>query len=119
VKEEWIVLGALSLLTLMWWEYIHHKPTLSIDPKRVNDEDRRAHRTSLYEDVEYRNRVKQRMTEGKACQLKPLYDRPVLLAKAAAEKAGAEAEKSVLKKRQRRRGKNGVTVLAMPMRKEG
>jgi hypothetical protein len=78
MRPAWIA-AAVVVPILARWLWLDRRPPLFIDLKRVNDEDRRAHHVALYEDVEYRNRVKRRMTEGKDCPLKPLYDRPAIL----------------------------------------
>jgi hypothetical protein len=61
---------------LEWWD-----PPLRISFRRINVEDCDDRRKTLYEDVEYRARVKRRMLEGSACRLKPLVDRHEFLRK--------------------------------------
>jgi hypothetical protein len=47
---------------------------MRIDPKRINEQDRRDRRRGLYDDVEFRQRVKDRMRDGKKCPHPPWYD---------------------------------------------
>jgi hypothetical protein len=61
------------------WHCLGFGSELSIDLRRVNAELRRAPLVGFEDDVVYRERVKQRMREGKACTHPPLIDRNNLL----------------------------------------
>jgi hypothetical protein len=71
----WFVAVLVSLPLARWFTVWISKPKdLYIDLRRINDEDRAAHRKELYGDIEYRNRVKKRMLEGLTMdQMAPLY----------------------------------------------
>ncbi len=61
----------------LWWMvadlFQRKEPDLFINLRRVNQEDCRIRRLGLEDDVDYRDRVKKRMTEGAKCDLPPLY----------------------------------------------
>jgi hypothetical protein len=61
-------------LARWFFGWLNKPKDLYIDLRRINDEDRAAHRKELYGDIEYRNRVKKRMLEGLTMdQMAPLY----------------------------------------------
>src|SRR5262249_58507445 len=75
------------------WPFGKAEPPLMIDMKRVNVELRKEALAELAEDVVYRERVKQRIREGKGCAHPPLVDRKrVLQFAAAAREARLSAE---------------------------
>src|SRR5262245_38320292 len=59
--------------------HVGPEPELTIDLKRVNAELRKADTLGLEDDVDYRERGKQRIREGARCTLPPLIDRPKVL----------------------------------------
>jgi hypothetical protein len=68
---------------LQWLRKAFRERTLEIDPKRINDEERREKRVELYADVEYRKKVMKRMMKGlTAAQMPPLIDRDQVLREA-------------------------------------
>ena len=48
---------------------------MRIDPKRINEQDRRDRRRGLYDDVEFRRRVADRMRDGVKCPHPPWFDK--------------------------------------------
>jgi hypothetical protein len=61
------------------WRWGFSEPPLLIDMKRVNVELRKEALVGLDDDVDYRNRVKQRIREGAGCGYPPLIDRKKVL----------------------------------------
>jgi len=61
------------------FSFVNDEPDLVIDMKRVNLELRREGLLGFEDDVVYRNRVKQRIREGKGCAYPPLIDRKKVL----------------------------------------
>src|SRR5262245_23175048 len=61
------------------WRWGFREPPLLIDMKRVNVELRKEGLVGLDDDVDYRDRVKQRMREGARCGHPPLIDRKKVL----------------------------------------
>jgi hypothetical protein len=61
------------------WRWGFSEPPLLIDMKRVNVELRKEVLVGLEDDVDYRNRVKERIREGARCGYPPLIDRKKVL----------------------------------------
>jgi hypothetical protein len=61
------------------WRWGFSEPPLLIDMKRVNVELRKEVLVGLEDDVDYRNRVKERIREGARCGYPPLIDRKRVL----------------------------------------
>ena len=72
-------LRAVGGVFLDLWPFGKGEPPLMIDMRRVNVELRKEALAELADDVVYRERVKQRIREGKGCAYPPLIDRKKVL----------------------------------------
>lgn len=76
-------MGTIDAVKAGIWAFLDDlfgEHVVTIDEKRINEEDRRARRRGLDDDVDYRKRVKRRMLKGlTASEMAPLFDRDVAL----------------------------------------
>ena len=68
--------------------HLGREPELTLDLKRVNVELRKADLLGLEDDLDYRERVKQRIREGARCTHPPLIDRKKVIPFAAVRANG-------------------------------
>lgn len=85
-----------SALRRLWWllcDTVSSPQEVRISGERINVEDRAAMHRALEGDVEYRAKVKRRMTQGKACADPPLVDRSRVLAQRQVQCESARGER--------------------------